>query len=274
MTDKAERALTRLVPIELIDPPELAMRETMSEEGLDSLASSMRELGQLQAIGLVASGKRYQVIWGHRRRMAAPRAGLHELEAKIYPEGTSELEARKAHENFEQEALNVAAEATYYLALYNGAAGGDVDKVAAIVRQPVSRVLGRLDLTRGDPAVLQALREGTISLAVANKLNQCRDDGYRALFLTDAIRQGATARQVQAWVDDVKRLQRQTAAAAEAGLTAEAPAPIASYVSMDACAICGSEGDQHEMEYRKIHSSCFRVLRRSQTDPSSGEPAK
>lgn len=246
------------------------MRETMSDEGLDSLAASMRELGQLQAIGLVEHGKRYQVIWGHRRRMAAPRAGLTELEAKIFPAGTTELEARKAHENFEQEPLNVAAEATYFLALYTGVAGQDVEKVAAIVRQPVSRVLGRLDLTRGDPAVLQALREEKISLAVAQRLNQCKDDGYRALFLGDAIRQGATARQVQAWVDDVKRMQRQAEAATGAGLAPEAPAPIASYVSMDACVICGRESDQHEMEYRKIHASCFRVLRRSQEEPGTG----
>lgn len=258
-----------MIPVKLIDPPAIAMRETMSDEGLASLAASMRELGQLQAIGLLETGKRYTVIWGHRRRMAAPLAGLEELEAKVFPAGTPELEARKAHENFEQEPLNVAAEATYYLNLYEKVCDHDVDRVAAMVRKPVSRVLDRLDLLRGDPDVLQALRDEKISIAVAQKINQCKDDGYRKLFLTDAIRQGATARQVQAWVDDVKRMQRQQAAAVEAGVTTEEPPAIASYVSMDACVICGRTSDQHEMEYRKIHASCFRVLQR-QAEPPAG----
>lgn len=259
-----------MIEISRIDEPAIAMRESMSDEGLESLAASLRELGQLQAIGVVESGNgRYEVIWGHRRRIAAPRAGLRELECKVYPAGTSELEARKAHENFEQEALNVAAEATYYKALFDGPAGNDVDRVAAIVRKPVSRVLDRLDLLRGDPTILQALRGEQISLAVAKVLNKCPDPGYRSLFLSDAIRQGATARTVQAWVDDVKRMQRQQEAATEAGVIATEAPVIPSIASMDACAICGREGDQHEMEYRKIHQSCYRWLRR-QSEPVAG----
>lgn len=246
------------------------MRETISDEGLDSLAASLRELGQLQAIGVVERGGRYSVVWGHRRRIAAPRAGLAELECKVFPAGTSELEARKAHENFEQEALNVAAEATYYKNLLDTVAGGDVDRLAAIVRKPVSRVLDRLDLTRGDPEILQALREEKISLSVARKLNQCRDDGYRRLFLSDAIRQGATVRQVQTWIDDVKRMARQNEAAAAAGLAPEPAPAYPSIASMDACVLCGREGDQHEMEYRKVHASCYRYFRRQHEPPAGG----
>jgi len=259
-----------MVPVDLIDPPALAMRESMSDEGLDSLAASMRALGQLQAIGLIERGSRYEVIWGHRRRVAAPRAGLTELEAKIFPAGTSELEARKAHENFEQEPLNVAAEATYYRNLLETVAGGDVDQVAAIVRKPISRVLDRLDLTRGDPAVLQALRDEQISLGVAQKLNQCPDDGYRRLFLSDAIRQGATIRQVQAWIDDVKRMQRNQEAAADAGIVTATAAPGTEFVAMDACVLCGRDSDQHEMQYRKVHSSCYRFYQRQHEPPAGG----
>lgn len=270
MTKRSETTITRLVPIELIDPPALAMREAMSDEGLESLAASMRDLGQLQAIGLIERGKRFEVVWGHRRRLAAARAGLRELEAKVFPAGTSELEARKAHENFEQEPLNVAAEATYYKSLLDTVAAGDVDRVAAIVRKSVNRVLDRLDLIRGDPAVLQALREEQISLGVAQKLNQCPDAGYRSLFLSDAIRQGATIRQVQSWIDDVKRMQRNQQAAHEAGIVSPALPPGAELVSMDACVLCGRASDQHEMEYRKVHASCFRFYQRQHEPPAGG----
>lgn len=266
-----EPAPTRMIEINRIEEPAIAMRETMSDEGLESLAASLRELGQLQAIGVVElGGDRYQVVWGHRRRLAAPRAGLTSLECKVFPAGTSELEARKAHENFEQEPLNVVAEATYYQQLFEKVCGRDVDKVAAFVRKPVSRVLDRLDLLRGDEQVRQALRADQISLSVAKALNKCADEGYRRLFLSDAIRQGATARTVQAWVDDVKRMQRQQAAAADAGMVpTEAPA-IPAIASMDACVLCGRETDQHEMEYRKIHASCFRWFKRQAEPPAGG----
>ena len=268
MKPSAPASSTRTIPIVLIDEPEIAMREVMSESGLESLAASMRDLGQLQAIGVVEAGERYRVIWGHRRRMAAPRAGLESLECKVFPAGTSDLEARKAHENFEQEPLNAVAEATYYEQLFERVCGRDVDRVAALVRKPVSRVLDRMDLLRWDPKIRQALREGKISIAVGKVINQCKEAGYRDLFLSDAIRLGATTRVVQAWVDDVKRMLRNQQAGAEAGLVVAEPVPIASFVSMDACVLCGRDGDQHEMEYRKVHASCYRFFRRQHEEPA------
>jgi ParB family chromosome partitioning protein len=274
MTKAPALVKTRMVPIDLIDEPSIIMREEMSDEGLESLARSMRELGQLQAIGVVVEGDRYRVIWGHRRRVAAPRAELRELECKVFPAGTTDVEARKAHENFEQEPLNVVAEATYYEQLFEKVCHQDVEQVAALVHKPLSRVLDRMDLLRWPANVRQALREGQITMAVGKVLNQCKDEGYRDLFLGDAVRQGATARTVQTWVDDVKRTLRNQEAAKEAGIVIEAPAGVASYTSMDACAICGSESDQHEMEYRKIHASCYRVLVRQREQPGPTEPTR
>ena len=255
---------TRLISIGLIDPPEIAMRDAMSPASLEALAGSLRELGQLQPIGVVVAGDRFRVAYGHRRRVAAELAGLPELECKVWPEGTPLEEAMKVAENDHQEPVNPASEALYFHDLYMKRCGQDVDRVAALVRRPVSRVLDRLDLLRGDEMVLEALRLEQISLAVANALNKCPDESYRRLFLSDAIRQGATSRVVQTWVDDVKRTLRNQEAARQAGLVTEAPAPVATFASMDACVLCGHEADQHEMEYRKVHQSCYRALRREQ----------
>jgi ParB/RepB/Spo0J family partition protein len=274
VTKSATPSETALIPIDLIDEPEIAMRETMSDEGLESLGSSLRELGQLQAIGVVRAGDRYRVVWGHRRRIAAGRAGFTRLEAKVFPEGTDLEEAMKVAENDEQEAVGPASEATYYMWLFEHRCGQDVERVAKLVKKPLSRVLDRLDLLRGDSDVLQALRDQRINLSVAKALNKCPHDSYRRLFLADAERLGATARVVQGWVDEVKITLRNQEVAKEAGLVTEAPPTFASYSSMDACAICGSESDQHEMEYRKIHASCYRVLVRSRDQPGSTEPPR
>lgn len=257
--------VTRSIPIALIDPPEIAMRDAMTPAGLEALAASLRELGQLQAIGVVVAGDRFRVAYGHRRRVAAELAGLTELECKVWPEGTPLEEAMKVAENDQQEAVNPASEALYYFELYKHRCGEDVDRVAALVRRPVSRVLERLDLLRGDAQVLEALRLDQITLAVAKVLNKCPDDGYRDLFLKDAIRLGSNSRQVQALVDEVKRSLRVQEAARASGLVTEETAPIASIASMDACVVCDLDSDQHEMEYRKVHQSCYRALRREKT---------
>lgn len=272
MTTGTAATVTRLIPIALIDEPEIAMRETMSDEGLESLGASLRELGQLQPIGVVIAGDRFRVAYGHRRRIAAARAGFGEIECKVWPEGTPLEEAMKVAENDEQEAVNPASEATYYHWLFEHRCGHDVDRVAALVKKPVSRVLDRLDLLRGDPRVLDALRGRKINLSVAKALNKCPDEGYRKLFLSDAVRQGANARHVQVWVDDLKRTLRNQEAGRVAGLVTELPPAVASIASMDACVICNLESDQHEMEYRKVHQSCYRSFRRQLQQPAPSEP--
>jgi ParB/RepB/Spo0J family partition protein len=274
VTTAAPSGLTRLIPIDLIDEPEIAMREAMSDEGLESLMASLRELGQLQPIGVVVAGDRFRVAYGHRRRIAAGRVGFSALECKVWPEGTPLEEAMKVAENDEQEAVNPASEATYYKWLFANRCGNDVERVAALVRKPVSRVLDRLDLLRGDPRVLEQLRAKRITLSVAKALNKCPDEGYRRLFLDDAVRMGSNARQVQTWIDDVKRTLRLQESGQEAGMTTELMTSFASSSSMDACTICGRDSDQHEMEYRKVHASCFRWYRRQMDAPGAMEPPR
>jgi ParB family chromosome partitioning protein len=160
------------LPVALIDPPTIAMREKMHDGGIEALAESMRRHGQLQNIGVVITGDRYRVVYGHRRRVAAELAGLETLVARVFPEGTLDEEALKVAENEEIEPVNAAAQATYYHELLTERCGGDVRRLVAMVRRTETFILDRLDLVRGDPDVLAALRAGRINLSVAKELNK------------------------------------------------------------------------------------------------------
>ena len=96
-------------------------------------------------------------------------------------------------------------------------------------------------------------------MAVGKLLNQVKEAGYRDLFLGDAIRQGATARTVQVWVDDVKRTLRNQEAAQEAGIVADIHTGPAPYTSMDACGSAAARATARN-GYRKIHASCYACL--------------
>jgi ParB/RepB/Spo0J family partition protein len=240
------------------------MRETMSDEGLEALVASMKALGQLQNLVLVRAGDRYRIAAGHRRSIALERSGIRTARALVFPEGTPLEQAIKVDENAQQERVNPAAEATYYLWLLEHRCAGDVEQLARLVRRKESFVLDRLDLTRGDAEVFAALRAGSISLAIAQELNKVRADNYRRLFLSDAISQGANAATVRRWRQELQRNERIQEAAAAERANPTPPSSESAIVSIDECPLCHSAGDQHEMEYVRVHRSCRAVFARQQ----------
>jgi len=263
--------MVQLVPIALIDEPPLVMRETMSDDGLESLARSIRALGLLQNIGVVKAGDRYHVAYGHRRRIAAEKAGLTELPCIVYPEGTKDEEARKVAENTEREDVNPAAEATYYKWLLMEQCGQDVDRLCDLVQRSEQHVQGRLDLLRGDPEVLAAIRDNELSLSVARELNRVKNPMYRRMFLQDAIVQGLSTRAVRVLREQLERQESIQAAAANGTSFEVPPSTEAALVSVDECPLCESSDDQHDMEYVKVHRSCRAALRRQRRGRASAE---
>lgn len=256
----------RRIPTALIDEPDLAMRESMSDDGLEGLADSFRRHGQLQNIGVVIVGDRFRVAYGHRRRVAADRAELTHLLCRVFPEGTPDEEAIKVDENAEQEPVNAAAEGTYYRFLLENRCGGELDRLLRLVRRKESHVLGRLDLTRGDADVLAALRAGSIPLNVATELNKVAEDMYRRLWLHDAVRQGLKAAAIRVLRQNRDRERHVTEALASPELANVAPSSVVAIENMDACTLCRSATDQHEMTYIKVHRSCLSVYNRDEAE--------
>ena len=265
MDAPAPRLMTStLIDLALIDVPELAMRETMSDDGLESLTASLKALGQLQDLVVVQAGARYRIAAGHRRRIALERAGFPRARCVVYPEGTSLEEAIKVAENDEREEINPAAQATYYRWLLENRTGGDVEQLARLVNRQESHVLDRLDLTRGDQDVLNALRAQSISLAVARELNKVRADSYRALFLQDAVNLGANSTTVRRWRQELERSLRIQESRADADTSGAGPSSESGIVNIDQCPLCHSAADQHDMEYVRVHRSCRAVFSRQQ----------
>jgi ParB/RepB/Spo0J family partition protein len=271
MVDDGAGVELRRIPIDLIDEPPIAMRETMSDEGIEALALSLKTHGQLQNVGVVVDGDRYRIAYGHRRRIAAARAGLTHLVCRVWPEGTPDEEAIKVDENAEQEPVNAAAEATYYRQLLDERCGGDVDKLCRLVRKKESHVLARLDLTRGDPDVLAALRAGAIGVQLAIELNKVAEPMYRALFLHDAVEQGLSVKAVRALRQNRDRDRRIAEQLASPEMQAIAPSTQPAIENMDACVLCRSASDQHEITYVRVHRSCLSVYNRDERGGQGGQ---
>ena len=91
------------IDIDSISPNPDQPRRTFSDEGLDELAASIRELGIIQPLSLRdAPDGGYQIIAGERRWRAAQRAGLRTVPAYVRSASDSEVTEMALIENIQR----------------------------------------------------------------------------------------------------------------------------------------------------------------------------
>lgn len=249
------RAEPREIPLHLINPPALPARSSMDDLKLEELTRSIARLGVISRLIVCPIGDRYEVIAGHRRLIAATRAGLVAVPCEVYPSRALAHEAIKFAENRFREDMSAAEEALYFGELLERECGGDIEMLAGLVGERVSYVDNRLQLLAGDPEVLRALGDRKIGITVAHELNKCPDQSYRRHFLEHAVKGGATQSAVAGWIQTWK-LSIADHAGLEAPASVRAPAIAAAPVfDPMRCAVCG-ESNSHIPETISIHTHC------------------
>lgn len=109
--NKSSAAGLDYLPIDLIDRSPYQPRQTMTENGLDELAESIRSQGLIQPVVVRKTANRYELIAGERRWRAAQRAGLEEIPAVIKDADNESAAAMALIENLQRENLNPIEEA-------------------------------------------------------------------------------------------------------------------------------------------------------------------
>jgi ParB family chromosome partitioning protein len=251
------------VAIDLVDEPDITMRQSFDPGALDELVDSIRAVGIIQPLALVRTGERFRVAAGHRRAIAAVLAGCAEVPANVYPEGTPIEEVLKNHENTRREKVNPGDEALYFKRLLDERCAGDTQRLAGLVGEKQGYVEGRLDLLRGWPEVLDALRARTISVTAALEFNRYKDHGFMLSHLKAAIQSGAKASQIARWRSDLERMldENPNVPTDLPPLPAgQAPAP-----RVIACCVCGESHDPYNLEFMYIHRGgpCAKILERA-----------
>ena len=262
MSGAAPARALRLLALELIDDPALPARETMNDAKFEGLVASIRALGLIQPLVVKPVGPRFEVVAGHRRRLACVAAELETVPALVI-DGSLELtEAIKLHENARREDLNPAEEAIWFAQLLDTLAGGDTVKLAELLGEDRQYVETRLVLLRNDPDVFAALRDGQINLTVAIELNRFTDTGARRSHLEAAIKGGATGRLVRDWRLAYERLvgARKELDGSDGAHLGGVEQPAGSSLC---CQFCESSADPHAMELVYQHRHCRQIFERS-----------
>lgn len=249
-----KQPITKLVPMALIDEPEIAMRSSMDDGYLQELAASIQRDGLLNPLSVTAKGERYTIEAGHCRFVACKMIGLEEVEVRDYLNTGVSGEAIKCAENLFREDVNDADMAEYLYDLQENK-GFTLEQFIAITRKSEQWIASRLNLYRGDQRVFDALRQGTITLKQATLLNRFPDD-FRLMYIGIVIEQTPPVRIIEQWLREVKGIQI-TPVAVEGVAGEPAPAAPLPGMSMDVCRLCDSTHAPWDMEFVKLHKQCL-----------------
>lgn len=247
------------VPLAHIDEPVRPARGAMDDDRLDELTTSIQANGLLQPLIVARVGERFEVVAGHRRRIACQRAGLMAAPCIVYPSKDVALEAIKYAENRHREELSAADEAIWFMELLEGECEGDTDRLAALLHEKRGYVEGRIALFAGDPQVFEALQVGKITIGVAQQLNRCTQELYRRHLLDQAIVNGATVAIVNGWIAEWKRVMEP--ALRNVNTNADAVTSGVAFVNdYFTCHLCTLKENPGDMRPIQMHTYCIQAV--------------
>ncbi|MHC1786076.1 MAG: ParB/RepB/Spo0J family partition protein [Christensenellales bacterium] len=191
-------------------------RKAFSQESLQGLADSIREVGILQPILVRQVRNRFLIIAGERRFRAAVLAGLRTVPCIQKDLDGLELRLTALIENLQREDLNPMEEAAAISALM---AEGSLTQQDAAQRLGKSRpaVANLLRLLNLPASVQQLVSEGSLSEGHARVLAGLKSSSQQESLALQAISQGLSVRQLEALCQGTRQPGKKAA-----------PAPLAS----------------------------------------------
>jgi len=258
------------VPLSLLDDPRAPLRSAVESGALEELVQSMSRRGLLQPIGAMERDGRFEVVWGHRRTMAARELGWDSISARVVVRDAGGLLLDRAHENLMRADLSPVEEAQLCEALVVDA-GGDIEKAARQVGRSVGWVQNRLDILAWPEDVRTAVDAGEISRAAAAPLVRVGDADERARLLREAVLNGYGERVTRAWLNAwlIAGAVRDPSAIATTAV-GSLPTPIDPTTP---CFFCQERDGMGRMMYVWIHPGCAEIIAANRPDAGAVAPA-
>jgi len=196
------------IDISLISPNPDQPRTNFSQEALEELAASIRELGIIQPLSLrtMPDGS-YQIIAGERRWRAARMAGLQRVPAYIRTATDAEITEMALIENIQREDLNAIEVALTFRKLidqYNLTQ----DRLSERVGKKRATIANHLRLLRLPAEVQLGLRDRRIDMGHARALLTVEDPKNQLKLYNLIISEGLSVRRVEQMAHDIREAEQ------------------------------------------------------------------
>lgn len=210
------------IDIDSISPNPDQPRRSFSDEGLDELAASIREIGIIQPLSLrSAPDGGYQIIAGERRWRAAQRAGLRSVPAYVRTASDSEVTEMALIENIQREDLNSIEVALAFRKLIDTYSLTQ-ERLSERVGKSRSVITNHLRLLKLPAEIQIALRDRRLDMGHARALLSIDDPKLQLKIFKQILKEGLSVRMVE-------QLAREAAEAGAIDMTPKKPAPQQSH---------------------------------------------
>ncbi|HET6202834.1 MAG TPA: ParB/RepB/Spo0J family partition protein [Planctomycetota bacterium] len=198
------------VPLHLIDvDPRIQLRAKLRDSSIDELAASAKKIGILHPVHVERKGHRFRLIMGHRRFVAARRAGMTAIDAFVVERRSDEEAVTIAlSENVLRENLSPLGVGLGCLLLSREHAWSyaELSELIGISLKSIQRRIRVAD--RASPAVKAALHERSISNAHALAILRLPSEKQEAL-LQEVLAKGFPSRETERRVKETLRSGRE-----------------------------------------------------------------
>ena len=196
--DTSEEKSSLYLPISQVESCASQPRKQFDPDALADLADSIREHGIIQPLTVrkLQSGY-YQIIAGERRWRAARLAGLSDVPVVIIEADDKKAMELALIENLQRADLNPIEEALGYQELM-GTYEMTQEQAAARVGKSRPAVANALRLLSLSPAVLELVKDGSLSAGHARALLPVKDEAQQLSIAQKVMALGLSVRQTEA----------------------------------------------------------------------------
>ena len=187
------------ISVDEIESPAVSMRSYLEEGKFEKLMKSIKQMGVLQPIRVYKAGKKYKIVFGERRFLAAKAAGLVEVPALVVKKDDKENRNAMLAENLIREDID-PVDLGMWLKDFKDESGLTFEAVGAQFGYGRGWAENLIGLTRCDEDLQEAVRAGHIDTLSARRLMTVKDPVVRRDLLGHAVESGATQRVIGGWV--------------------------------------------------------------------------
>jgi len=195
--------LTRLVPVNRIDPNPYQPRLQTDPQTLAELVESVRRHGVIQPIVVRPRGEHYELVAGQRRLEAARKLEMVAIPAIVRELTDQEVIETALIENIQREDLNCVDRALAYKN-FQDVFSLTSEQIAERLGQDRTTVTNYLRLLALPEAVLEMLKEGRLSMGHARALAALENPIEQAKLALRIVQLGLSVRQVEQMVARIK----------------------------------------------------------------------
>lgn len=260
MIKQADKISEREIEIVLINEPEGIIRMEIDPDKIIELSESIRTMGLLQAILVRPVGKRFEIVYGHRRLLAHKALGLTKIRATVKKLDDIQCALMRATENIEREEISAIEEAAVYENLFKNHEL-NIDQISKRMGKSAGIIRRRMDLLRMPPCLQQAIHEKKIGYSVAEELWRLPELSDIEYYLGFAVDHGATQGVVRQWVKERLDEKRRAGSGTDRGMEETSPMEARKYyVSCDTCQEALEIGSETVL---RICPSCAKAIARA-----------